>query len=49
VNTFEGRAALLLDAPEAETSVVDVLKGNVTIRLVANTSVVWIAKIAPAL
>ncbi len=39
----------LPDAPETEMGVIDVLKGNVTIRLAADTSAVRIAEIAAAL
>lgn len=41
--------APLLDAPETEMGVIDVLKGKVTIRLAADTSAVRIAEIAAAL
>jgi len=41
--------ATLPDVPETEMSVIDVLKGNVTIRLAADTSAVRIAEIAAAL
>ena len=39
----------LPNAPETEMGVIDVLKGNVTIRLAADTSAVRIAEIAAAL
>lgn len=41
--------ASLPDTPEPEMGVIDVLKGNVTIRLAADTSAVRIAEIAAAL
>ena len=46
---IEEPTAPLLDAPETEMGVIDVLKGNVTIRLAADTSAVRIAEIAAAL
>ena len=45
----EEPTAALPDAPETEVGVIDVLKGNVTIRLAADTSAVRIAEIAAAL
>ena len=42
-------AATLPDMPETETGVIDVLKGDVTIRLAANTSAARVAEIAAAL
>ena len=41
--------APLPDTPETKMGVIDVLKGNVTIRLTADTSAVRIAEIAAAL
>ncbi|WP_386630133.1 transposase [Sulfitobacter geojensis] len=41
--------ATLLDRPEAEMGVIDVLKGDVTIRLTADTPAERIAEIAAAL
>lgn len=45
----EEPTAPLPDAPETEMGVIHVLKGNVTIRLAADTSAVRIAEIAAAL
>lgn len=42
-------AAPLPDMPETETGVIDVLKGDVTIRLAASTSAARVAEIAAAL
>lgn len=45
----EQPTATLPDVPETEMGVIDVLKGNVTIQLAADTSAVRIAEIAAAL
>ena len=45
----EKLTAALPDVPETEMGVIDVLKGNVTIRLSADTSAARIAEIAAAL
>jgi transposase len=45
----EKPTAALPDVPEIEMGVIDVLKGNVTIRLPADTSAARIAEIAVAL
>ena len=46
---LEEPTATLSDVPEAEMGVIDVLKGNVTIRLAADTPAARIAEIAAAL
>lgn len=46
---IEEPTATLLDVPEAEGGVIDVLKGNVTIRMPADTPATRIAEIAAAL
>lgn len=45
----EEPTATLPDVPETKVGVIDVLKGNVTIRLAADTSAVRVAEIAAAL
>jgi transposase len=46
---IEEPAITLPDVPEAEIGVIDVLKGDVTIRLAADTSAVRVAEIVAAL
>ena len=46
---IEEPTAILLDVPETEVGVIDVLRGDVTIRLAANTPAARIAEIAAAL
>lgn len=46
---FEEPAANLPDVPEAEIGVIDLLKGDITIRLAADTPAVRIAEIGAAL